>query len=95
MPTILLAIPVLKTAANSVLEAPGVQNLHETFHKRCDILLKCTTKIKECVLGKSAPDLLDQVRENVRPQQASDQGLLHLSVLWNYPIESNACSDFF
>jgi hypothetical protein len=72
------AIPVLKSAANTVLDAPGCQQSHETFHKYCDILLKCTTKIKESVLGKSSPDLLDPVRQNVRPLHGNNQGMCDL-----------------
>ena len=45
----------------------GKLEAHRTYHRRCDMLLKCVTKVKVTLTGEEQPGLLDPSRDCVRP----------------------------
>ncbi len=60
-------IPAVKSSANRVVNDPGEVKLHETLHKRCDLLVKVTAKVRQALDGDNHPDLLSPQRSRVRP----------------------------
>ena len=41
----------IKSASTSVIEQPSITELHSKLHKRCDLCMKCVSKLREAMDG--------------------------------------------
>ena len=51
-PNMLFAVThAIKSASTSVIEQPSITELHSKLHKRCDLCMKCVSKLREAMDG--------------------------------------------
>ena len=58
-------ITSIKTATKTVLESPGSSDTHKKLHDRCDLLLKCVSKVRRALEGDDLPSLLSDAPQHI------------------------------